>query len=152
MLSIAVGVAVAEGASRVGFAAHGGDHFIYPDCRPGVVSAFDEMTRLANEGFGEVAIEAPFLHISKADIVRLGSDLGVDFAHTWSCYKGGAVHCGTCGTCVERREAFELAGVADPTSYLTPAAAHTEPVPAPTTEGPSVVMRAADRASHGDIA
>jgi 7-cyano-7-deazaguanine synthase len=148
MLSIAVGVAVAEGASRVGFAAHGGDHFIYPDCRPAFVEAFEEMTRLANEGFGDVTIEAPFLHMSKADIVRLGSELGVDFADTWSCYKGGEVHCRTCGTCVERREAFELAGVADPTTYLAPAGAHSDSPPASPTDEPSGVTRAADGASH----
>ena len=56
--------------------------------------------------------------MTKTDIVRLGADLGVDFSLTWSCYKGGEKHCGKCGTCMERREAFELAGVPDPTEYL----------------------------------
>lgn len=118
-LSVAVGLAVAEGADAVAYAAHGGDHFIYPDCRPPFVEAFAESARLGNEGFvaHDFAILAPFLLMTKADIVRAGSALGVPFADTWSCYRGGEVHCGRCGTCVERQEAFELAEVEDPTVY-----------------------------------
>jgi 7-cyano-7-deazaguanine synthase len=67
--------------------------------------------------YGELDVLCPYQSFSKADIVRKGLALGVDFIHTWSCYKGGARHCGTCGTCVERREAFILAGVDDPTDY-----------------------------------
>ena len=76
--------------------------------------------RLGNEGFisREWQIYAPFANLNKGDIVRLGAGLGVPFEETWSCYKGGTLHCGTCGTCVERREAFELAGVEDPTRYM----------------------------------
>ena len=59
-----------------------------------------------------------FVAMNKAAIVRRGAELGVDFSHTWSCYKGGEIHCGTCGTCVERREAFLIAGIPDPTAYL----------------------------------
>lgn len=120
LLSVAFGVAVAEGASRVAFAVHSGDHFIYPDCRPEFVRAFGEMERLANEGFADVQLDGPFLHKTKAEIVQLGATLGVPFHETWSCYKGGAMHCGTCGTCVEREEAFRLAGVIDPTVYANP--------------------------------
>jgi 7-cyano-7-deazaguanine synthase len=119
MLSIAYGIAVAEDAEAVAIGAHGGDHFIYPDCRPEFIAAFDSMQRHAVEGFGnpKLKLAAPFLHVGKHQIVKLGSTLQVPYADTWSCYKGGEKHCGTCGTCVERREAFELAGVPDPTEY-----------------------------------
>jgi 7-cyano-7-deazaguanine synthase len=116
---VAVGVAVSDGAAGVALGIHAGDHPIYPDCRPPFVAAAEHLARVANEGFvpEAFAVLAPFLAWSKADIVRRGAELGVPFASTWSCYKGGAAHCGTCGTCVERREAFELAGVDDPTEY-----------------------------------
>jgi 7-cyano-7-deazaguanine synthase len=117
MLAIAFGIAVARGAEAVATAVHGGDHFIYPDCRPAFIEAFAAMQRSALDGFAQIALAAPFLRASKADIVREGARLGVPFVETWSCYKGGARHCGRCGTCVERREAFDLAGVADPTAY-----------------------------------
>lgn len=119
MLSLAYGIAVAENADLVAIGAHGGDHFIYPDCRPEFITAFDAMQRHAVEGFGKPTLHlaAPFLHLGKQQIVSLGSALQVPYKDTWSCYKGGEQHCGTCGTCVERREAFELAGVVDPTEY-----------------------------------
>ncbi|WP_411145867.1 7-cyano-7-deazaguanine synthase QueC [Streptomyces sp. x-80] len=119
MLSIAAGVAVSRGAGIVAFGAHAGDHPIYPDCRPAFFDQLGKAVHAGNEGFlvPGFRLEAPFLHLTKADIVRRGHELGVPFELTWSCYKGGSVHCGTCGTCVERKEAFELAGVADPTEY-----------------------------------
>lgn len=117
MLTIAYGIAAARGNQAVATAVHGGDHFIYPDCRPAFTEAFDRMQRAALEGYAEVALLAPFVHRSKADIVTEGARVGTPFAQTWSCYKGGARHCGRCGTCVERREAFHLAGIADPTEY-----------------------------------
>jgi 7-cyano-7-deazaguanine synthase len=119
MLDVAVAVAVSAGCDAVAFGAHGGDHAIYPDCRPEFVAAFTTSARLANEGFlaAGFRVLAPFLLRSKADIVSLGAGYGVPFELTWSCYRGGARHCGTCGTCTERREAFQVAGIADPTSY-----------------------------------
>ena len=117
MLSIAVGAAVASGAEAAACAMHAGDHPIYPDCRPEFVAAFEAMSRVANDA-PDFQVLAPFIEWSKADIVRRGKELGVPFEDTWSCYRGGDRHCGTCGTCVERREAFALAEVADPTSYL----------------------------------
>lgn len=120
MLTIAFGVAMAKQAEAVAAAVHGGDHFIYPDCRPPFVQAFATMQRFALDGFAQIALETPFLLRSKADIVREGARLGVPFEETWSCYKGGVRHCGRCGTCVERREAFHLAGVDDPTAYDDP--------------------------------
>ena len=117
---VAVGVAVAEGASAVALGIHAGDHAVYPDCRPEFVDAAEHLARVANEGFAVdgFAVLAPFLHWTKTDIVRHGAELGVPFADTWSCYRGGDVHCGTCGTCTERREAFDDAGIDDPTKYL----------------------------------
>lgn len=120
MLAIAFGVAAAEQAEAVAAAVHGGDHFIYPDCRPGFVESFETMQRHALEGLASIILYTPFVRQSKANIVREGIRLGVPFADTWSCYQGGERHCGRCGTCVERREAFDLAGVVDPTLYEDP--------------------------------
>ncbi|WP_416210287.1 7-cyano-7-deazaguanine synthase QueC [Frankia sp. Cr1] len=119
MLDVAIAVAVVEQADAVAFGAHAGDHTIYPDCRPEFIDALQVCARVGNDGFlaDGFRILAPFLTWSKAEIVRRGAELGVPFGETWSCYKGGAVHCGRCGTCTERREAFALAGVPDPTVY-----------------------------------
>ena len=129
MLSIACALAVTREAGAVAFGAHTGDHFIYPDCRPEFVRAFAAMINLAVEGLASIEIITPFLSMNKTDIVRLGDELQVPFERTWSCYKGGAVHCGTCGTCVERREAFAQAQVADPTAYESEPAPAREPAP-----------------------
>jgi len=112
MLMIACGYADSHGIGNVLLASHAGDHYIYPDCRP----KFNQyLTSAVLEGTeGKVTVKFPFATLNKAEIVVLGSKLGVDFKNTWSCYKGGRAPCGKCGTCVERKEAFELAGVNDP--------------------------------------
>lgn len=115
MLAIATGIAESHGLKRVYIANHGGDHTIYPDCRPDFIQAMDGAATAGT--FVNVRIEAPYTNITKADIVRRGTALGVDYSKTWSCYKGSDVHCGKCGTCVERKEAFLEAGVKDPTEY-----------------------------------
>ncbi len=115
MLSIAAGFAESAGAEAVVIAAHGGDHAIYPDCREDFMRAMGDAMRLGT--YAEVKLLRPFIALNKGQIAATGVKLGVDFARTWSCYKGGAVHCGTCGTCVERREAFAQAGLGDPTVY-----------------------------------
>lgn len=119
MLSVAYAVAVSEQAILVVAGVHSGDHFIYPDCRPDFITAFNAMQRFAVEGFGDpsLRLEAPFMHLGKHQIVKLGTSLGVPYADTWSCYKGDEQHCGRCGTCVERKHAFRDASVADPTQY-----------------------------------
>jgi 7-cyano-7-deazaguanine synthase len=119
MLDVAVARAVSSGADAVAFGAHAGDHPIYPDCRPEFLAAFERAARLANDGFAhpQLRVLAPLIALTKAEIAKLGRDLDVPMAQTWSCYKGAALHCGTCGTCVERREAFALAGIADATEY-----------------------------------
>lgn len=117
MLAIAFGIASAQGADAVATAVHGGDHFIYPDCRPAFIEAFQTMQNYALAGHGDIQLYTPFVRLSKADIVAVGHALAVPFELTWSCYKGGATHCGRCGTCVERLEAFHLARVNDPSLY-----------------------------------
>ncbi|MFI9644379.1 7-cyano-7-deazaguanine synthase QueC [Micromonospora sp. NPDC051925] len=119
LLDLAVGVAVSVEADAVVFGVHAGDHTVYPDCRPDFVRAYSAMALVANEGFlpDGFRVMAPFLHATKTQIVSLGAELGVPLERTWSCYRGGKLHCGVCGTCVERREAFVLAGVVDPTEY-----------------------------------
>ncbi|MEU0240938.1 7-cyano-7-deazaguanine synthase QueC [Nocardiopsis sp. NPDC006198] len=121
MLDLAIALAVSRGASAVAFGAHAGDHPVYPDCRPAFVEAFQQSARVANEGFLAPGFQvlAPFLAMTKAQIVSLGAELGVPFEETWSCYRGQVAHCGRCGTCVERREAFSLAGIQDPTTYAS---------------------------------
>lgn len=120
MLTVAFGLAAARGDQAVAAAVHGGDHFIYPDCRPAFTTAFETMQKAALDGYADISLFTPFVHRTKADIVTTGAGYNTPFELTWSCYKGGNDHCGRCGTCVERREAFHLAGVADPTSYADP--------------------------------
>lgn len=127
MLSIACGFAESAGAEGLVIAAHGGDHAIYPDCREAFMQAMSDAMRLGT--YAGVQLLRPFIAIDKGRIAALGVKLGVDFARTWSCYKGGAIHCGTCGTCVERREAFALAGVPDPTTYASTAPLPPKPTP-----------------------
>jgi 7-cyano-7-deazaguanine synthase len=128
MLAIATGIAVANGSDLVATGVHSGDHFIYPDCRPSFIQALNAAFVLGTEGHSKEGfrLEAPFVHVSKAEIARIGKKLNVPFELTWSCYKGGDIHCGRCGTCVERIEAFKLAGVEDPTSYVETAFALAE--------------------------
>lgn len=126
MLSIACGFAESVGAQGLVIAAHTGDHTIYPDCREDFMRAMGEAMRLGTDA--GVQLLRPFIALSKGQIAAEGARLGVDFARTWSCYKGGAVHCGKCGTCVERREAFLQAGIADPTVYASTDALPLKPL------------------------
>ncbi len=112
MLSIAAGFAESRGANAIVIAAHAGDHAIYPDCRPAFMDAQAEAIRLGT--YAQVEVLRPFIAMDKTAIIRRGVELGVDFSHTWSCYVGGEIPCGECGTCVERREAFQNAGHVDP--------------------------------------
>ena len=115
MLSIAIGIAESNNLDQVFIANHGGDHTIYPDCRPEFIKAIDSA---ANAGtYNNVKVIAPYTQITKSDIARIGKKLGIDYTETWSCYKGGEIHCGKCGTCVERKEALAEAGIEDRTIY-----------------------------------
>lgn len=115
LLSVAAGHALSIGAQQIAYAAHSGDHAIYPDCRNEFADAMAEAIRLCD--WSPLQLSRPFVDWTKADIVRRGAELELPFEKTWSCYKGGARHCGRCGTCIERREAFDLAGITDPTEY-----------------------------------
>ena len=116
MLSIAGGIAMANDFDSLAIGAHAGDHCVYPDCRPAFMSAMQTAFSLAD--WKALTLVTPFIDKTKADIVSLGAELGVPFVDTWSCYKGGELHCGLCGTCVERKEAFDQSGVTDPTEYM----------------------------------
>ena len=117
MLSIAAGFAESREAHGLVIAAHTGDHAIYPDCREDFMKSMADAIRLGT--YAGIEVISPFITMTKAGIARRGDELGVDFSKTWSCYAGGETHCGECGTCVERREAFLLAGIPDPTRYLS---------------------------------
>ncbi len=117
LLAIAAGFAESRGAAGLVIAAHAGDHAIYPDCREEFMKPMGEAIRRGT--YAGVELLRPFATMTKAGIARRGRALGVDYSKTWSCYAGGEVHCGECGTCVERREAFLLAGIEDPTGYLS---------------------------------
>jgi 7-cyano-7-deazaguanine synthase len=113
--SVAISSSAGPG-DTVTFGVHAGDHPVYPDCRPDFWHHLAEVATAY-----EVGIRTPFLHQSKAEVVGWGDQLRAPLDLTWSCYQGGARHCGRCGTCVERAEAFHLAGVDDPTTYADPA-------------------------------
>lgn len=123
MLAIAAGFAESVGAQGLVIAAHAGDHAVYPDCREQFMTPMAAAIRAGT--YAAIELLRPFIALRKEQIAARGADLGIDYALTWSCYKGGPTHCGRCGTCVERREAFLLSGLPDPTSYLD-----TGPLPA----------------------
>lgn len=116
MLSIAVGHALSLDYDYVAFGAHAGDHTIYPDCRPEFLREFNHVVKVAD--FKRVAVIAPYMHMNKGEIAVLGKRLKVPYAQTWTCYKGLELHCGKCGACQERKEAFKLNGLVDPTVYM----------------------------------
>jgi len=126
-LSLGTGYAESLGADAIAIAAHAGDHTIYPDCREDFLSPMSEAMKKGT--YAKIKLLRPFVSMDKTAIVRRGVELKIDYAHTWSCYKGGILHCGTCGTCIERREAFLNAGVTDPTPYVTTPPLPPKPTP-----------------------
>lgn len=115
LLALAGGVAISKGAKAIAYGAHSGDHAIYPDCRPSFREAMRTAFQLCH--YENVELLTPFIYRTKAELVKHGMQLGVNFKKTWSCYKGGDIACGRCGTCVERLEAFYRAGFEDPLEY-----------------------------------
>ena len=105
MLAVAAGLAESYGLDTLLIANHSGDHAIYPDCRPEFIAAFDQAVRAGT--YEGIRVVSPYCDITKRDIALRGHALGIDYAETWSCYKGGERHCGKCGTCTERMEALE---------------------------------------------
>jgi 7-cyano-7-deazaguanine synthase len=116
MLALAVGYAVAHGVPYVAYAAHAGDHAIYPDCREPFLQAFNKAVEVGNWG-KPVTVVAPYLHLDKTGILRIGFELGLNYVDTWTCYRGGTKACGKCGACQERLEAFKNIGKVDPLEY-----------------------------------
>jgi 7-cyano-7-deazaguanine synthase len=115
LLSVAAGYAESIGAEGLVLGNHAGDHAIYPDCR-------EEFTRPMSEAieagtYGRIRVLRPFEKLTKADIAKGGTELGAPFELTYSCYNGREKHCARCGTCYERKEAFCVAGIPDPTVY-----------------------------------
>jgi len=115
MLSVAAGLAESRDLTKVMMANHFGDHAIYPDCREEFVQNMSKA--IAAGTYAGITIDAPYTNISKADIARKGKALGIDYKQTWSCYKGEAIHCGKCATCLERKAALAEAGIEDTTEY-----------------------------------
>lgn len=115
LLALAGGHALSLGFDTIAYAAHAGDHTIYPDCRPAFADAMDRAFGLAD--WNTLSLHRPFVDMTKSDLVSLGTELDAPLHLTWSCYAGNEIHCGKCGTCVERKEAFALANVPDPTKY-----------------------------------
>ncbi len=115
MLAAAAGLAESHGLSVLMIANHAGDHALYPDCRLGFIEA---MSKAIEEGTYEgIKVKAPYTLLSKADIAMRGKRLGIDYSTTYSCYRGGEIHCGRCATCLERKAALAAAGIDDPTEY-----------------------------------
>lgn len=114
-ISIAAARAISLSCDGVAYAAHSGDHSIYPDCREEFAESLGEVLKICH--YTPISLKRPFVNMSKAEIVKLGAQIGVDFSQTWSCYEGGKIHCGLCATCRERKQAFIESGVADPTIY-----------------------------------
>lgn len=108
-------LAESRGLPRIMIANHAGDHFIYPDCREEFIRDMD--SAICSGTDGEVRIVAPYTNLTKAEVAKRGAAAGVDFSLTYSCYKGREKHCGKCGTCMERKEAFKEAGIVDVTDY-----------------------------------
>lgn len=116
LLSLGIAQAVNIGAGVCFYGAHGGDHMLYPDCRPEFVERMNDVAAIAN--FEAVRIEAPYLHANKAEILADGLAMGLDYAQTWTCYQGEERACGECGSCRERLSAFAAHGIDDPLPYV----------------------------------
>ena len=115
LISLALGYAVTKEAEEVWFGAHAGDHAIYPDCRPEFVEKMDTVARIAN--YSPIAVKAPYIAMSKTEILAIGLNMQLDYGLTWTCYEGKELACGSCGACHERLESFAANNVIDPIKY-----------------------------------
>ena len=115
LISLALGYAVTKEAEEVWFGAHAGDHAIYPDCRPEFVEKMDAVARIAN--YSPIAVKAPYIAMSKTEIIAIGLNMQLDYGLTWTCYEGKELACGSCGACHERLESFAANNVIDPIKY-----------------------------------
>lgn len=115
MISLAASYSIGIGCKKIFYGAHSGDHTIYPDCRPEFIKAMKDALKICD--WNEVKLLAPYEQYSKMEIVDRGTILGVDYSLTWTCYNGGKLACGKCGSCMERLEAFERNSIKDPLKY-----------------------------------
>lgn len=123
MLAYALAFAEVLGAKDIFIGVNAVDYSGYPDCRPEFIEAFEKLANLATKAGieeGGLHVHAPLIHLTKAEIIRLGTQLGVDYSQTVSCYQADAEGraCGRCDSCRLRREGFRAAGIADPTRYF----------------------------------
>lgn len=116
MLAVAGAYAISIKADILAYGAHAGDHTIYPDCRDTFINPMS--LAFLNCDWHQLKLDAPFLNSTKGEIALLGKALQVPYELTWTCYKGGEKHCGKCGACQERIEAFKFANMEDPVSYV----------------------------------
>jgi 7-cyano-7-deazaguanine synthase len=112
LLSIAAGYSESHRIGEIYYGAQAQDEYGYWDCTPDFVERINALLGLNRDQ--AMRVHAPFVGLAKADVVKLGLELGVDYGHTWTCYRGGQVPCGACPSCVERRKAFEAANAVDP--------------------------------------
>jgi 7-cyano-7-deazaguanine synthase len=115
LIALAASYAISEGISKIFYGAHSGDHVIYPDCRPEFVKEIQDVLKICD--YISIDLEAPYLNLTKGDILRIGLNLGVNYSLTWTCYNGREKACGKCGSCTERLEAFEQNKEKDPIKY-----------------------------------
>ena len=129
LLSMAAAYAINIGADSIWYGAHSGDHAIYPDCRPQFVEAMQSVLAICD--YNAIELIVPFIHDDKTGILKWGSNLGLDYSKTWTCYdpqqsqetmgdddRWTAKACGKCGSCTERLEAFRNLGLTDPLEYV----------------------------------
>lgn len=117
LLSIATSFAEARGADAIFIGVQSLDYSGYPDCRPQFIEAFQKVINLGTRETTKITLFAPFINMSKTDILQEGIRLGVPYEHTWSCYRNEKKACGTCGSCHFRKEAFAALGRLDPIEY-----------------------------------
>jgi 7-cyano-7-deazaguanine synthase len=119
-ISLALALAEARGCDAVFIGANAVDYSGYPDCRPEYIEEFNRLSALATKRGVEgdpIIIIAPLMQMSKAEIIKLGTELGVPYELTWSCYRGGEKACGVCDSCLYRLKGFREAGIRDPIEY-----------------------------------
>ncbi len=117
LLAIATSYAESKNADAIFIGVQSLDYSGYPDCRPQFIDAFQKVIDLGTKDTTHIALNTPFITMTKTDILRLGLALGVPYNYTWSCYRNQDKACGTCGSCHFRKEAFAHAGIPDPIEY-----------------------------------
>ena len=116
MISVAASLAISRKINHIWYAAHAGDHEIYPDCRPEFINRLSEVLKICD--YHEIILDAPFKDLSKEEIVKIGLEMSLDYSQTWTCYEGKAKPCKKCSACLERINAFEKNNFKDPLNEI----------------------------------